>query len=459
MNRLSSLKIVSLAAIFFGCSAWILWVSLAINNAHSDEEKALLLELSALKGDIQACQAKASNRDFSVQSLPPMSAVKPVSGNVVLPPEEDLKNAKEMPELKSELALALKNLELSLQREQDLKRQLKINLSQESGVNNSGLGQWITHELAERGPWEWSQAHAVKTMDWTTSDAKGRSPWLRALATGNMPMVEWLYGELKNHADQDFEGHGPMHYAIFGGVKALDFLMAQKFNLEAKNHKGQTALMTAILQGQKLMMERLIFYGADIELADQQQRKPLHYAALGGQAELLKTLVPLVESTKPVDAFGMTPLHLAVQSGKTIAAEVLLKDYSDINPQDNFGCPPLFYAVQNGDLPMVHWLARRGAILTALDRQGRSAVHYAVMSGKPAMVELLVSLGLSIRAVDNLGRYPLHLAVVYGNEDMVQILLNLGADPTTVDFDGRSSLWWSEKMGRKNLYKLLGIAP
>ena len=453
-------KYFVMAGIFLACSTWVMWVSISIKNAHVEKEKSLLLELSSLKGLIAAYQSKALDRDSNLQVLTPISEAKAISANASLSPsEDDINNAKEIHDLKSKLALALESLDLSLQREQDLKKQIKINLSQVSGEKNTALGQRITHELAERGPWEWSQANAVKTMDWTTPDSKGRSPLLRAIGAGNLPMVEWLYGEFKNQTDQDLEGHGPIHYAVLGGEKILDFLMAQKFNIEAKNNKGQTALMTAILQGRTLMVDRLMFNGADLGIVDQQQRGVLHYAALNGQDDILKKLVPLLDSLKPLDAFGMTPLHLAVQSGKTMAAEVLLKDYSDINPQDNFGCSPLFYAIQAGDLPMVQWLARRGAILSMLDRQGRSALHFAVMSGKPAMIELLVSMGLSIRAVDELGRYPLHLAVVYGNEDMVQILLNLGADPTTVDFEGRSSLWWCEKMERKNLYQLLGIKP
>jgi ankyrin repeat protein len=78
--------------------------------------------------------------------------------------------------------------------------------------------------------------------------------------------------------------------AAAGNVPELQVLMAQKANMNARDSSGRTALMLAVLHGQRSAVDTLIAAGADPNAADSQGRTPLKAALEAGQPEIVAAL-------------------------------------------------------------------------------------------------------------------------------------------------------------------------
>jgi ankyrin repeat protein len=454
MNILKNWPIGLICVFFFVALTWIyVEARQQVKQSNPNHEQILLRELGALR-EAYEHEVLRGKKNEKYQSMGMMALA---SGN---------SDALQLKEKDREITILKQQLE-RIKNKASLAPPLSFSETRgRSGFEyllshrtDRQIGQSLAHELAENGPVEWAESPQMAVSNWTGQDENGRTPWLRAIAAGQMPMVKWLSEKLTKFNEVDGEGNGPLHLAISGGEEVLKFLLTKNLDKEAKNQLGQTPLHCAILQGKSEMLKMLMASGADVEAVDVEQKRPVHYAAMVGDAAMLKLLLPQIKNTKPVDQFGYTPFLLAVRSGKTLASDVLLSDYGDINQEDVYGWVPLFYAIIAGDEAMVQWLARHGAVITARDRYGRSAMHFGVKSGKTSMLELLFRLGLVVQVVDQSGLSPLHWAVLYGTDEMVQLLVSCGADIRAVDFEGNSVKAWVEQLRRESLYKTFGIVP
>ena len=78
--------------------------------------------------------------------------------------------------------------------------------------------------------------------------------------------------------------------AAAGNVPELQVLMAQKANVNARDSSGRTALMLAVLHGQRSAVDTLIAAGADPNAADSQGTTPLKAAMEADQPEIVAAL-------------------------------------------------------------------------------------------------------------------------------------------------------------------------
>ena len=129
---------------------------------------------------------------------------------------------------------------------------------------------------------------------------------------------------------------------------------------------------------------------AELDARDHRGRTALHIAAARGNAALCEELLGRGANKSATDADGRTALHFAAHCGERDVVAAVLGDGEAV-AQDREGRTPLHYAV----------LGRRGArergVFMLLcraagiaDRRGRTPVHYAAALGSPALLRLLL---------------------------------------------------------------------
>jgi uncharacterized protein len=125
-----------------------------------------------------------------------------------------------------------------------------------------------------------------------------------------------------------------------GPVKSL---LARGARVNARERRGQTALMWAAAEGNAEVVEVLLKAGADFRSPLASGYTPLFFAVREGRANVVRTLLKagadvneamqLMKSSNRSPARGTTPLILAVENGHFELAVALLEAGADPNDQ------------------------------------------------------------------------------------------------------------------------------
>ncbi|MGE0759867.1 MAG: ankyrin repeat domain-containing protein, partial [Pirellulaceae bacterium] len=226
-----------------------------------------------------------------------------------------------------------------------------------------------------------------------------------------------------------------------GRLSPVAVLLARGADVNAREDKGQTALMWAAAEGNVDVVDALLEAGADF-------RTPL--------------------------ASGFTPLFFAVREGRTAVALRLIHAGLDINApmakrgQGRRGANPLILAVENGHFETALAFVDAGADPNA-QPAGYAALHAISWVRKPIrgdgnpspvgsgnvgslqFVRELVARGADVNArlaqgesgfadFTTTGSTAFVLAARTGDLPLLQLLLELGADPTIPNADRSTAL-------------------
>ncbi|HET7816165.1 MAG TPA: ankyrin repeat domain-containing protein [Sphingomicrobium sp.] len=147
------------------------------------------------------------------------------------------------------------------------------------------------------------------------------------------------------------------------GAKAMQLVEARPSVVNARNGKGETALIVAIARSDDMWTRFLLSKGADPNLAERD---------------------------------GNTPLITAARVGYLDAADLLLRRGAKVDATNRMGETALIVAVQVRQLPIVKLLLAKGADPHRTDSaQGYSALDYARRD--PRAREVLAAIEASIR--------------------------------------------------------------
>ncbi|XP_047453595.1 NF-kappa-B inhibitor delta [Mugil cephalus] len=234
---------------------------------------------------------------------------------------------------------------------------------------------------------------------------------------------------------QDEDGDTILHIYTAKGLRECAFAAAETLRdlgkLDAKEHKGKTALLVAVTANQPEIVQDLLSLGADINACDVKGQTALHLAAHYGYPAVLQAIL----SSRPAvnlearNFEGMTPLHCAA-----ISHSVTMKAMATIGLQD--------ISIQNqaGEkLSCVQMLLNAGASLVSQEvKSNKTVLHLAVKEGNIELVRYLLRIPLpNMKEFVNMkahGHTALHMAAgLHGNphqEEVLQLLLSRGADPS-----------------------------
>jgi uncharacterized protein len=245
-----------------------------------------------------------------------------------------------------------------------------------------------------------------------------------------------LHAFLQSGADvsiADAFGTTALHLAaVAGRADSCELLLARAdSSIHAKNENGWTALMHAAARGYLDGVQLLLQHGADVNVRDAKDRRPLFAACKCNDADVAACLIEAGADVNAVDSDAECALLAAVQSNSSALVRLLLDSGADIKATGLAGHNALFRAVTFGHVPMMEILVRRGLKLTAVDSTGSTLLMLAVSGDQKLVAEWLLERRAAVNAINEEGYTALHVVNINGfdaDATVNRVLLAHGAD-------------------------------
>lgn len=260
-----------------------------------------------------------------------------------------------------------------------------------------------------------------------------------------------------------------------GNVAAVRTLIERKFDVNATEVDGTSALHWAVRAGDLATTDLLIRAGAHINAANRYGVTALSLAARNGRAELIDLLLKSNASVKTAESTlpeGQTLVMLASRTGRVDAVKRLITAGSDVNARETrTGTTALIWAATSNRSDAIRALTESGADLnvlsrvtnyphtqngvllsgledgvsyvgqTVLPRGGWSAVMYAAREGATDAVRTLAEAGANLNLTDPEGTSALIIAIINGHWEAASMLVDKGADVNLADIKGMTPLY------------------
>jgi uncharacterized protein len=287
--------------------------------------------------------------------------------------------------------------------------------------------------------------------------------------------------------------------AWFKEEQLTRFILAASLVLAAGTVVAQTErglLATLIQAGNRKAALEMIRAGADVNEAQPDGTRPIHWAVYRVDYELLDALIAKKAKVDVTNEFGSTPLAEAVDVADARMVKTLLAAGSGPEGPNLDGETALMLAIKTGDLPIVEMLIKAGANVNTVEKEhhqtplmyaaaakknagemvrlllskdadvrprelyydwpsqisqeprvqyhpvgGLTALLYAARDGCYECVEALIQHGADVNVPTPEGVTPLLIALDNDNNDIARLLLDHGAKPGVWDWWGRTALY------------------
>ena len=271
-------------------------------------------------------------------------------------------------------------------------------------------------------------------------------------------------------------------------------LVAAAAPILPQTQSGQLA--GVIQEGRRAAAFAMIQAGADVNEAQLDGTRPIHWAVYRVDYDLVDALIARKARVDVANEFGHTPLAEAVKQGDARMVKTLLSAGSGTEGANEDGQTALMVAIKNGDLPifqmlidagakvnvvekvqdqtplmwaaaatrnaaeMVEGLIAKGATVNARARfndwpsqitsEPRGQYHayggltpllYAARGGCYACVEALVAAGADVNLPTPEGVSPIMIALDNGHNSVARLLMDRGGNPHVWDVYGRTALY------------------
>lgn len=211
---------------------------------------------------------------------------------------------------------------------------------------------------------------------------------------------------------------------------AIERLMAHSGDVNRPDRQAKTALMMAAGAagaGCAHTVQALLEAGAEIDARNARGGTALMYAVMGGDPHIVQTLLDRGAKINAAGTNGWTAVMIASAKGRDAIIEILLRHGADINARDMYGWTPLMRAAYQGRVETVRTLlAHPGVDINARDDHGATVLHHVASMGSVEMTRLLMAHGADPASLDETGQTPLRVAMEYHHEGLRPLL-----EPTT----------------------------
>ncbi|MBN3272393.1 PSD10 ATPase, partial [Polyodon spathula] len=162
----------------------------------------------------------------------------------------------------------------------------------------------------------------------------------------------------------------------------------------------RTVLHWACSAGHTDIVEFLLAFGVDVDLSDD----------VSGREEIVKALISRGAQLNVANENGCRPLHYAASKDRYEIAQMLLEKGADPNATNKLECTPLHRASAKGNRRLIQLLLKHSASTNIQDSEGNTALHLACDEERTEAAKLLVEHGASIYIENKEEKTPLQIA-------------------------------------------------
>ena len=162
----------------------------------------------------------------------------------------------------------------------------------------------------------------------------------------------------------------------------------------------QGKLASVIQAGNRKAALDMIRAGADVNEAQPDGTRPIHWAVYRVDYEVIEALIAKKVRANVTNELGSTPLSEAVKLSDARIVKMLLDAGSGTEGPNEDGQTALMLAIKNGDLPIVQMLVNAGANVNAVEKvQNQTPLMWAAAATRNAaeMVKILLSKGADVK--------------------------------------------------------------
>ena len=344
---------------------------------------------------------------------------------------------------------------------------------------------------------------------------KGETALMLAAFRKNPASIAALIKSGANVNIKNSKGKTALFYTT-NDYEIFNLLIENGADVESRNKQGKTLIfdvLTSILYNEDWMqfkgaLEYLLANDANLEAKDNRGSTPLHHAVNIANLEITKLMLDAGANRNAVDDDGNTALHFvaknrikssfsdkldsSVNSNHAyVMTEFLIKQGINPDIQNNLGATPLMMANLNGNYQVANALIDNNADInliqnisgshrTALYKSNgeakfeeialtiinhpsfnvnlkphQEALAYFLQKGMTRAADALIEKGVDINTPEYAQRTPLMNAVLKDDTQYVRKLLDLGADKTLTDSNGATALRLAKKGGHRSIVTLL----
>ena len=255
---------------------------------------------------------------------------------------------------------------------------------------------------------------------------------------------------------KDVSDRNALIWAVINNHKALVELLIKKgIDIHEVDSIKKNALMWAIMRNHKSIAALLIEKGINMSAVDSTGKNALMLAMEHDRQSLAELLIEKGIDIHAVDSNSRNALMLAMEYGRQSLAELLIKKDIDIHAVDSDGKNALMLAMEYGRQSLAELLIKKGIDIHAMDLTGRNALMWAIIENRKALAELLIRKGIDIHAVDLTGRNALMWAIIRDHKALVHLLIEKGIDIHAVSSTGKNALTLAIEYNRQFLAKFL----
>ncbi|TFA98055.1 Ankyrin-3 [Trichoderma ghanense] len=244
-----------------------------------------------------------------------------------------------------------------------------------------------------------------------------------------------------------------------GRATAVQWLVENGADIEAKDSSNRTPLMQATLKNHDNIIQYLLEKGADNEAKDINDLTPSLVAMIRKNDNLVQDFIEERGNIDIVDECNQALFAIALREKLNSATDFFLRNGFDMDMTAEDKYTPLTWAIANGADDVVEWLVKKGANLDKGDGHDKSPLISAIQKGNKRVVQFLIEKGsgLEVRApgASLFGSTPLTFAAMEGRKDIVEMLLDKGADLEAGDLRGGTALICASRRGHTDVIQLL----
>lgn len=280
-------------------------------------------------------------------------------------------------------------------------------------------------------------------------------------------VVELLVSEMPGDLDinttndQEFDRTALMLAARGGNLKIVKTLIAHHdIDLDLQDRNGMTALILAVRERHRAIVEILLNAGASVNMMDSHAgRTPLRYAAERDFPELVSLLMEYGADPNLKDHQGRTAACHAVNRNCQSALEKMIENSIDLDCVDEDGYTLLHGTARYGCCGIARLLFEKARVdkrLTSnvLSKHGMTPLHVASQYGQAEVAAVLLDNDADPSLTDQYGRTPFVVAWQYGKGQIMAMLKGFGfQQPPEASLDHATLPIWA--MARQGLTELI----